>query len=184
MIRPVPITIRTIMTELNLRKVTIIADYKVFGDPLSIAMDAFIEGAVQGNHEVLRHDLKGTKIKACQKCGGCWSKEVPCAILDDFNLIPDDLSSSHDLVIFAEGDFSASLKAALSKFYVFEKAPKKADLHKAYLVYLGSEAELKKQIEAFFEGIFELEPETSKVIRYEKITEKDLDDLGTLGFNF
>jgi multimeric flavodoxin WrbA len=168
------------MTPLNLKGLSLWADYKTFGDPLQVALDAFIAEAVKKNHEIFRHDFKGLKIKECQDCGGCFTKEVPCAYLDDFNLVAPDLLKSHDLVIFAEGSFSGPLKAALSKTRVFESAPKKLKLHKAYLVYLGSEKELQNEIRPYFEGVFALSPESTKVIRYEKAEGKALAELVSL----
>jgi hypothetical protein len=168
------------MMPLNLKGLSIWADYHAFGDPLQIALDAFVSGAVKSNHEIFRHDFKGLKIKMCQDCGGCFTKEVPCAFLDDFNGIAPDLLQSHDLVVFAEGSFSEPLKAALSKARVFEASPKPLDLHKAYLVYLGSEKKLQKEIRPYFEGVFALSPESTKVLRYEAIDERALAELSAL----
>jgi hypothetical protein len=168
------------MTPLNLKGLSVWADYKTFGDPLQVALDAFIGEAVKKNHEIFRHDFKGLKIKECQDCGGCFTKEVPCAYLDDFNLIAPDLLLSHDLVIFAEGAFSDALKAALSKTRVFESSPKELHLHKAYLVYLGNEEELQSQIRPYFEGVFALSPDSTKVIRYPEFDEKSLAELVSL----
>ena len=106
---------------------------------------------------------------------------MPCAYLDDFNDVASDLLTSQDLVIFAEGSFSSSLLAALSKAVVFEEAPTPLALQKVILVYLGSEKELQKQIQPYFAGILELAPETAKIVRYEKNDPKALDGVKALG---
>jgi hypothetical protein len=172
------------MTPLNLKGLSIWADYRVFGDPLQQGMDAFISGAVSSNHEIFRHDFQRMKVKPCQDCGGCYQKEVACAFLDDFNLLAPDLLLSQDLVIFAEGSFSTALKNALSKNVCFEKAPKELDLHKVYLVYEGTEKDLQNEIHPLFEGVFALGPETTKVVRYDKITKKEIAALERLGAEF
>jgi hypothetical protein len=169
------------MTPLDLKGLSVWADYKTFGDPLYQALDAFIAKAVASNHEIFRHDTRALKIKACQKCEGCFIKEVPCAYLDDFNLLAPDILQSHDLIIFAEGVFSPALKNALSKSCCFSSDnAKPSDLHKVYLVYEGSESDLKKQIQAYFEGVFELAPETTKVVRYDKINAEEIQAIAGL----
>jgi multimeric flavodoxin WrbA len=173
------------MTPLNLRGLSVWADYKSFGDPLNQALDAFIAKAVASNHEIFRHDTRALKIKACQHCDGCFIKEVPCAYLDDFNVLAPDILQSHDLVIFAEGAFSSALKNALSKSCCFSSPnAKESALHKVYLVYEGSEAELKKEIQAYFEGVFELAPETTKVVRYDKINAEEIQKIAALATLF
>jgi hypothetical protein len=169
------------MTPLNLKGLSIWADYEAFGDPLETALEAFIEKAVASQHEIYRHDTRKMKIKACQDCQGCFIKEVPCAYLDDFNHLAPDLLLSHDLVIFAEGAFSSALKNALSKACCFssENAPAN-DLHKIYLVYQGDEKTLKEQIQVYFEGVFELGPETTKVVRYDKINAEEIAKIAAL----
>jgi hypothetical protein len=172
--------IKTTMTPLNLKGLSLWADYQTFGDPLQVALDAFIAEAVKKNHEIFRHDFKGLKIKPCQDCDGCFTKEVACAYLDDFNTLAPDLLMSHDFVVFAEGSFSEALKAALSKTRVFASSPKPLALHKAYLVYLGTEKELQNEIRPYFEGVFALSPESTKVFRYEAIDEKALAEITKL----
>ena len=58
------------------------------------------------------------------------------------------------------------------------------DLQKVYLIYQGSEQELKKQIHAFFDGVFELGPETTKVVRYAKIGVEETQTLAALAALF
>jgi len=169
------------MTPLNLKGLSVWADYESFGDPLETALEAFIDEAVASQHEIFRHDTRRMKIKACADCQGCFIKEVPCAILDDFNLLAPDLLRSHDLVIFAEGLFSSALKSALSKTRCFsaENAPAN-DLHKIYLVYQGDEKTLTEQIQSYFEGVFELGPKTTKVVRYDKIDAEEIQKIASL----
>ena len=173
------------MMPLNLRPLSIWGDYESFGDSLAQAMEAFIAQAVATNHEILRHDTRLLRIQPCQNCGGCFIKEVACAFLDDFNQLAPDLLVSHDLVIFAEGDFSPALKNALSKSRCFSSPEAKGmDLQKVYLIYQGSEQELKKQIHAFFDGVFELGPETTKVVRYAKIGVEETQTIAALAALF
>ena len=163
------------MMPLDLKALSVWADYKTFGDPLYQALEAFIAKAVASNHEIFRHDTRALKINACQRCDGCFIKEVPCAYLDDFNVLAPDILRSHDLVIFAEGPFSNALKNALSKSRCFSSPnAEKSALHKVYLVYEGSEADLKKEIQIYFEGVFELAPEMTKVVRYDKINAEEI----------
>lgn len=171
------------MMPLNLKKLSVWGDQLSYNSTLRELLDAFIEEAVTSNHEILRHDFKDLKIKPCKDCGGCFQKEVPCAYLDDFNDVASDLMMSQDLVIFAEGSFSSSLLAALSKAVVFEEAPTPLALEKIILVYLGSEKELQKQIQRYFAGILELAPDSTKVLRYEKDDPKALDGVKELGRN-
>jgi hypothetical protein len=173
--------IRIIMTPLNLKPLSVWGDHKVFECPLRELMDAFIDEAVKSNHEIFRHDFKDLKIKPCKDCGGCFQKEVPCAYLDDFNLVAPDLLQSQDLVIFATGTFSSPLLAALSKGVCFESAPTPLTLHHLILVYLGNEKELQSQIQPYFAGILTLAPEKTRVIRFDNVDAKALDEIKKLG---
>jgi multimeric flavodoxin WrbA len=135
------------MMPLNLIGTSLWVDYRSFGDSLWQLATLFSEEAVRGNHEIFRHDLPHYRIKPCQHCESCYSKEVACSYLDDFNQLPPDLLMSDGLIIFAEAPFSETLKNALSKCVCLPHAPKSKRLAKTVLVYLGSE---DKEMERLF----------------------------------
>lgn len=172
------------MTELNLKKLVILSDHHAFGDPLFLAANAFIEGALQSHYEILRHNLSELKIKPCANCGSCFTKEVACSYLDDFNTLSSDLLDGDALVVFAQAPFSVTLKNALSKFTVFEAAPNDPHYAKVRLVFVGSESALKKEIQAWLAALLEIAPESASVIRYPSIKEKELSEIKAIGLSF
>jgi hypothetical protein len=145
-----PLLTKTIMTPLNLQGLTLLVDYRAFGDEFWQLATSFSEEAVKSNHEIFRHDLPHYRVKPCQKCQSCYSKEVACSFLDDFNVIPPDLLLSKSLVVFAEFPISATLENVLSKLVCLSK--KEITIEKVYLIYQGEtslpfEENFKKAVE-------------------------------------
>ncbi|VBB04899.1 nadph-dependent fmn reductase [Lucifera butyrica] len=84
--------------------------------------DAFIAGAQQAGHTVVKYVTADKKIKGCIACYTCFSKGTACSIPDDFNdLAP--LVENADMIVFATPifwfSFPMQLKAAFDKFFSF-----------------------------------------------------------------
>ena len=64
------------MTELNFPKVSLWVDTKSFADPLFSEATAISDIFSQSPFECVRVDFPDAKIKPCQHCESCNSKEV------------------------------------------------------------------------------------------------------------
>jgi hypothetical protein len=171
-----------ISMALDLTKVLVLGDYKAFGDSLFEGMTSFIEGLTQGQHEVLRYDFREKRIGPCDACGSCNKGEYPCSYLDDFNPLANLILSADVLVLFSEGCFSDALTNALGKFTAFSTHEKRdTHLSKVILVYEGKQNEAKRVLRPWVMGLLNLEPQKARVIRYEKIRDKEKAELRGLG---
>lgn len=166
------------MMPLNLRRVTLVDDYQAFGDPFWEKLSGLIDAMVVANHEILRHDLPRLSIDPCHGCGSCYSKEVACSYLDDFNQIPPDLNDSSVLLIAAEGHFSSTFYAFLSKLRSCEKAPRSMPLEKIVLLYEGSEKDYLIDRPFFQAAIGYCKAENIVVIRRDSFRFEELQELG------
>jgi multimeric flavodoxin WrbA len=168
--------IKTTMMPLNLIGTSLWTDYRRFDDSLWRLATSFSEEAVAHNHEIFRHDLPHYQIKPCQHCESCYSKEVACSYLDDFNLLPPDLLLSENLIIFTEAPFSQTLGNALSKCVCYPHAPKGRRLKKVALVYLG---EADTSLETLFQQAASYLSDKTMILRNPTI-----DQIKTLAADF
>ncbi|MCH3910004.1 MAG: hypothetical protein LKF75_02075 [Bacilli bacterium] len=125
------------MMPLNLIPTAFLIDYASFGDSLWLLATSYIDKLVKENHEIFRHDMPRYEIKSCNGCGSCYSKEVACSYLDDFNKIPPEILFSDEVYLFGEGPLSSAFHNALSKFEVFPHSSKKTHVQKFVFVYIG-----------------------------------------------
>ncbi len=113
--------------------------------------DAFIRGAAEAGHEVVKCDLARKNIRGCTACDRCFSSGKPCVFDDDFNEIAP-LIQRADIIVFVTPlywyTFPAQLKAAIDKLYSFEVGKKKLDISGAILIACGGDPE-----EFYFDGI-------------------------------
>lgn len=84
--------------------------------------DAFIAGAQQAGHTVVKYVTADKQIKGCRACNTCFSKGTACSFSDDFNELAP-LVEQADMIVFATPlywfSFPVQLKAALDKFFSF-----------------------------------------------------------------
>lgn len=129
--------------------------------------DAFIKGANEAGHEVVKCDVCKKNIKGCIACNTCYSKETPCSFNCDFNNIAP-LIEKADVIVFATPlywyTFPSQLKAIIDKMYSFIIGEKKLNIKESMLLVCGEENN-----ESAFDGIIS----TYKLIcSYQKWTDR------------
>ncbi|GEP64478.1 hypothetical protein CBE01nite_22460 [Clostridium beijerinckii] len=62
--------------------------------------EAFIKGAIQSDHEVVKYEVGKKNIKGCIACDTCFSKGTPCSFDDDFNALAPKIEKA-DVIVFA-----------------------------------------------------------------------------------
>lgn len=156
------------MTEPNFPKVSVWVDTKSFADPLFLEATAISDILGKSPFECVRVNFSDAKIKACQHCESCNSKEVACSYLDDFDNLVEDLTTSTNLLVLADEHSSSSFLHALQKLHSLESYPKEWGFAGVFLFFLGSEEEERKFISsAWMEALLILSPAHTKVIRYQ-----------------
>ncbi len=84
--------------------------------------DAFITGAQQAGHTVIKYATADKQFKGCRACQTCFSRGTACSFADDFNELAP-LVEQADMLVLATPiywfTFPAQLKAALDKFFSF-----------------------------------------------------------------
>ncbi len=87
---------------------------------------AFRKGAEAAGHSVTVRSVGNNQVRGCIACDTCWSKGVPCSVVDGFNDLAPDLERA-DVLVFATPIYffgiTAQLKAALDKLYSYLRAP-------------------------------------------------------------
>lgn len=113
--------------------------------------DAFIAGAQQAGHTVVRFTTADKQIKGCIDCKTCFSKGTACSIPDDFNELAP-LVEQADVLVLATPlywfSFPTQLKAAIDKFYSFFIGKRPLKIKECMLLVCGGDKEERK-----FEGI-------------------------------
>lgn len=84
--------------------------------------DAFIEGALESGHSVVKFEAAQKKIYGCIACDTCWSKGTACSYRDGFTELEPMLEEA-DVIVFATplywSSMPAQLKAAVDKLYAY-----------------------------------------------------------------
>ena len=113
--------------------------------------DAFIAGARQVGHTIVKYTTADKSIKGCIDCQTCFKKGTACSIPDDFEDLASLLEQA-DMVVFATPmywfSFPAKLKSAIDKFYSFLISQKPLKIKECALLVTGG-----VQDETKFEGI-------------------------------
>ncbi|WP_027936880.1 flavodoxin family protein [Anaeroarcus burkinensis] len=113
--------------------------------------DAFIAGAQEVGHTVMKYATADKTIKGCIDCKRCFKKGAACSISDDFNELAPHLAAA-DMLVLATPlywfSFPTQLKATLDKMYSFLIAEKPLAIKECVLLVTGGDKE-----EKVFEGI-------------------------------
>ena len=112
------------------------------GGNSDLLADAFIKGATQAGHEVVKYEVGNKNIKGCTACNTCFSKGTPCSFQDDFNNIAPYIEKA-DMLVFATPlywyNFPSQLKAVIDKLYSFFIGKKKLNIKESALLVCGEE---------------------------------------------
>ena len=107
--------------------------------------DAFIAGAQQAGHALVKYSTADKNIKGCIACQTCFTKGSACSIPDDFaGLAP--LLEQADMIVFATPlywfTFPMQLKAAIDKFFSFIIGKRPLKVKECALLVCGGGADL------------------------------------------
>ena len=102
--------------------------------------DAFIDGAVVGENNVVRFDAGRMNIGGCKACDTCFTKGSACSFTDGFNTIAPELEKS-DVVVFVTPmywfSFTAQIKAVIDKIYSFSHTGRNISEKESVLIACG-----------------------------------------------
>jgi multimeric flavodoxin WrbA len=121
------------------------------GGNSDLLADAFIKGAIEAEHDVVKCEVSKKNIKGCIGCNTCYSKGTPCSFNCDFNDIAP-LMEKADVIVFATPlywfTFPSQLKAVIDKTYSFIIGKKKLNIKESILFVCGEDKN-----ESVFDGI-------------------------------
>ncbi|HHW48704.1 MAG TPA: flavodoxin family protein [Clostridiaceae bacterium] len=88
--------------------------------------DAFVEGAKEAGHTVVKFNVARMKINGCLDCKHCFTHRGECAQKDEMQEIYKELYKADMLVLASPiywWGFSAQLKAVIDRMFVNESKP-------------------------------------------------------------
>ncbi|GFI62011.1 2-amino-4-deoxychorismate dehydrogenase [Clostridiales bacterium] len=113
--------------------------------------DAFIDGAVYAENNVVRFDAGRMNIGGCKACDTCFTKRAACSVSNGFNTIAAEIEKS-DVIVFVTPmywfSFTSQIKDVIDKFYSFSRAGKDISGKESILIVCGGTAD-----KGDFEGI-------------------------------
>lgn len=113
--------------------------------------DAFIDGAVSAENNIVRFDAGRMNIGPCKACGECFAKGGACAVSNGFNTIAPEIAKS-DVIVFVTPlywfSFTSQIKNVIDKMYSFYHAGKDISGKECMLIVCGASADEKD-----YEGI-------------------------------
>lgn len=102
--------------------------------------DAFIRGAQQAGHNVIRFSTADKNLQGCIGCGTCFSKGAACSVPDDFSQLAPLLEAA-DMLVFATPvywfTFPAPLKAAIEKLFAYFSTKRPLKIRSCALLCCG-----------------------------------------------
>lgn len=121
------------------------------GGNSDLMADAFIEGAAESGHEVIKYETADKHIDGCRACDTCFSKGTACSFQDDFNELAPLLEKA-DLIVFATPlywyTFPTKMKAAIDKLYSFIVGKRPLKIKECMLLVCGEDKDEER-----FDGI-------------------------------
>ena len=110
------------------------------GGNSDLLADAFIKGANNAGHEVIKCEVGRKNIQGCKACDTCYSRGRPCSFDDDFNDIAP-LIEKADVIVFVTPlywfTFPAQLKAVIDKMYSFLIGKRNQKIKESLLLVCG-----------------------------------------------
>lgn len=85
--------------------------------------DAFIKGAKEAGHEIVKYETAFKHLNPCQACDNCFkTDELACIFNDDFNELAQEMIKC-DVIVFVTplywSSYPSNLKNSIDKFYSF-----------------------------------------------------------------
>lgn len=137
------------------------------GGNSDLLAEAFMKGASEAGHEVVKCEAGKKNIIGCKACDTCYSKGKPCTFDDDFNRIAP-LIEKADMIVFVTPlywfTFPAQLKAAIDKTYSFIIGGKELKIKESMLLVCGEDDD-----ESAFDGIIST---YKRIAYYQKWTDR------------
>lgn len=137
------------------------------GGNSDLLAEAFMKGASEAGHEVVKCEAGKKNIIGCKACDTCYSKGKPCTFDDDFNRIAP-LIEKADMIVFVTPlywfTFPAQLKAAIDKTYSFIIGGKELKIKESMLLVCGEDND-----ESAFDGIIST---YKRIAYYQKWTDR------------
>ncbi len=102
--------------------------------------DAFIDGAISAENNVVRFDCGRMNIGGCKACDTCFSKDGACAVSNGFNTIAPEIEKSNVIVFVTPMywfSFPAQIKNVIDKFYSFGVGGKNVSGKECALIVCG-----------------------------------------------
>ncbi len=102
------------------KKILVLTGSPRNGGNSDLMADAFIKGAREAGHEVVKVKTDEKNVRGCKACLACYSKGAACVFADDFNEIAPQLEKA-DVVVMATPvywyTFPMQIKAVIDKFF-------------------------------------------------------------------
>ena len=106
--------------------------------------DAFIEGAVSAENNVVRFDAGRMNIGGCKACDTCFKNGGACSVSNGFNTIAPEIEKS-GVIVFVTPlywySFTAQIKNVIDKLYSFSCAGNDISGKKCVLIVCGASAD-------------------------------------------
>lgn len=114
------------------------------GGNSELLADAFIKGAQQAGHTVIKYETAFKNIQGCQACHACYSHVNACVFDDDFNALAPMIEQS-DVIVFATPlywfNFPAQLKAAIDKIFALLIGNRQINIKESILLACAESSE-------------------------------------------
>lgn len=110
--------------------------------------NAFIKGAQEAGHKIMRFDAGYENILGCKACDSCFSKgsEKACVFNDGFNELAAMMQKAEMIVLVSPlywFSFSVQIKAAIDKWYSFDVGKKDIPIKEIALLATGETNDIK-----------------------------------------
>jgi len=102
--------------------------------------EAFINGAENAGHDIIRYNVIDSHISACKACDSCFKNGNACTFDEDFSNFADIALEADALVIASPlywFTFSSQVKLILDKFYSFHISKKELKIKEVLLMACG-----------------------------------------------
>jgi multimeric flavodoxin WrbA len=133
------------------KKILVLTGSPRDGGNSDLMADAFIKGAHEAGHEVVKIKTNEKNVRGCQACCSCYSKGAACVFNDDFNEIAPHMENA-DVIVMATPvywyTFTAQLKAVIDRMFALCVGKKSINAKECVIMACAEEDDLEA-----FEGL-------------------------------